>query len=85
MDEIKRCIQRERLRVVLVANSAMVLLYWDIGRLILDRQEREGCGAKVIDRLSEDLREGYPDMRGLSPRNLLFMRGFAEAYRMAKK
>ncbi|MCU0694147.1 MAG: DUF1016 N-terminal domain-containing protein [Polyangiaceae bacterium] len=76
--EIKQRIQQERLRVVMAANSAMVLLYWDIGRLILVRQEREGWGAKVIDRLSQDLREAYPDMKGFSSRNLLFMRSFAE-------
>jgi DUF1016 N-terminal domain len=64
LGEIKRRIQQERLRVVMTANSAMVLLYWDIGRMILDRQEREGWGAKVIDRLSADLREAYPDMQG---------------------
>ncbi len=58
--EIKRRIQAERLRTVMAANSAMVMLYWDIGRLILERQEREGWGAKVIDRLSADLREAYP-------------------------
>jgi len=80
LDEIKRRIQAERLRTVMAANSAMAMLYWDIGRLILDRQEKEGWGARVIDRLSADLREAYPDMRGLSSRNLLFMRSFAAAY-----
>ena len=80
LEEIKRRIQAERLRTVMAANSAMVMLYWDIGRLILERQEKEGWGARVIDRLSADLREAYPDMRGLSPRNLLFMRSFAVAY-----
>ncbi len=64
----------------MAANSAMVLLYWDIGRMILDRQEREGWGAKVIDRLATDLREGYPDMKGFSPRNLKYMRAFAAAW-----
>jgi predicted nuclease of restriction endonuclease-like (RecB) superfamily len=78
--EIKQRIGQERLRVVMAANSAMVLLYWDIGRLILDRQEREGWGAKVIDRLSADLRDAYPDMTGLSPRNLKYMRAFAAAW-----
>jgi predicted nuclease of restriction endonuclease-like (RecB) superfamily len=78
--EIKRRIQEERLRVVLAANSAMVLLYWDIGRVILDRQEREGWGAKVIDRLAADLREAFPDMKGFSPRNLKYMRAFAAAW-----
>jgi predicted nuclease of restriction endonuclease-like (RecB) superfamily len=78
--EIKQRIQRERLRVVLAANAAMVLLYWDIGRMILERQEQAGWGAKVIDRLSEDLRAAYPDMRGLSPRNLKYMRKFAAVW-----
>ena len=78
--EIKQRIQTARLRTVMAANSAMVTLYWDIGGLILERQEREGWGAKVIDRLSADLSAAYPDMSGLSPRNLLFMRSFAAAY-----
>jgi predicted nuclease of restriction endonuclease-like (RecB) superfamily len=80
LGDIKQRIQRERLRVVMAANSAMVLLYWDIGRVILERQEREGWGAKVIDRLSADLREAHPEMRGLSARNLKYMRSFAAAW-----
>ncbi len=80
LGEIKRRIREERLRVVMAANSAMVLLYWDIGRLILERQERAGWGARVIDRLAADLREAYPDMKGLSPRNLKYMRAFAAAW-----
>lgn len=78
--EIKRRIRQERLKVVLAANSAMVLLYWDIGRMILDRQDRAGWGAKVIDRLGHDLREAFPDMKGFSPRNLKYMRAFAAAW-----
>ncbi len=77
---IKARIREERLRVVLSANAAMVLLYWDIGRMILDRQERAGWGAKVIDRLAADLREAFPDMKGFSPRNLKYMRAFAAAW-----
>ena len=80
LEEIKQRIRTERLRVVMAANSAMVMLYWDIGRLVLERQEAEGWGAKVIDRLSADLREAYPDMSGLSPRNLKYMRAFAAAW-----
>jgi predicted nuclease of restriction endonuclease-like (RecB) superfamily len=78
--KIKHRIQQTRLRVVLAANSAMVMLYWDIGRMILDRQERAGWGAKIIDRLSTDLREAYPEMKGFSPRNLNYMRAFAAAW-----
>lgn len=80
LGEIKARIGQERLRAVLSANAAMIRMYGDIGRLILDRQAREGWGAKVIDRLSADLREAYPDMRGLSPRNLKYMRAFAVAW-----
>jgi len=80
LGEIKQRIQQERLRVVLTANAAMLTLYWDIGRRILDHQERAGWGAKVIDRLAADLREAFPDMKGFSPRNLKYMRAFAAAW-----
>ena len=69
LGQIKERIHSERLRVVLTTNAAMVMLYWDIGKAILDRQEQEGWGAKVIDRLSHDLRKAFPDMRDFSPRN----------------
>ena len=78
--EIKERISRERLRVVLAANAGLVLLYWEVGRAILDRQGREGRGARVIDRLSQDLCGAFPDMQGLSPRNLRYMRAFAAAW-----
>ncbi len=80
LTEIKSRIQSERIRVVLSANSAMVLLYWDIGNGILEQQKQQGWGAKVIDRLSFDLKNSFPDMSGLSPRNLKYMRKFAESW-----
>jgi len=64
----------------MAANSAMILLYWDIGRLILERQANKGWGAKVIDRLSADLRAVFPDMEVLSSRNLKYMRAFAATW-----
>lgn len=78
--DLKRRIAAERVRVALAANSAMVQLYWDIGQAILQRQAVEGWGAKIIDRLSADLRRAFPDMHGLSPRNLKYMRKFAEVW-----
>ena len=80
LGQIKERICSERLRVVSAANEAMVLLYWDIGKAILGRQEQEGWGAKTIDRLSHDLREAFPDLRGFSPRNLKYMRTFASVW-----
>jgi predicted nuclease of restriction endonuclease-like (RecB) superfamily len=78
---LKKRIQQERIKAVLSANCAMVMLYWDIGASILERQKTEGWGAKVIDRLSFDLKEAFPDMKGFSSRNLKYMRKFAESWR----
>jgi len=58
-------------------NAGMIELYWSIGNEILSRQKKEGWGAKVIDRLSADLKEAYPEMAGFSARNLKYMRKFA--------
>jgi predicted nuclease of restriction endonuclease-like (RecB) superfamily len=80
LHELKHLIQETRLRTVLTANAAMIQLYWDVGQRIRARQAREGWGAKVIDRLSSDLREAFPDMSGLSSRNLRYMRDFAAAW-----
>ena len=77
---IQQRVQQERARVILSANAALIQLYWDIGRLILDRQSRSGWGAKVIDRLGRDLRKSFPEMQGFSIRNLQFMRTFAEEF-----
>jgi predicted nuclease of restriction endonuclease-like (RecB) superfamily len=80
LNEIRSRIQQERLRVVMAANSALVLLYWDIGHMILQRQDSAGWGARVIDRLFKDLRDAFPDTKGFSPRNLKYMRAFAAAW-----
>ncbi len=78
--DLSRRIARERVRAVLAANSAMVMLYWEIGRAILVNQEKEGWGAKVVDRLSRDLKGAFPQMGGLSFRNLMYTRQFAETW-----
>jgi predicted nuclease of restriction endonuclease-like (RecB) superfamily len=64
----------------LAVNRELVLLYWQIGRDILDRQAEQGWGAKVIDRLAHDLRSAFPQMKGFSPRNLKYMRTFAHTW-----
>lgn len=79
LQNVKTHIQNSRLKAVMSANAALILLYWQIGQTILNRQTQEGWGAKVIDRLSFDLKDAFPDMRGFSPRNLKYMRTFAEA------
>jgi predicted nuclease of restriction endonuclease-like (RecB) superfamily len=56
----------------------MILLYWQIRRDILERQNQQGWGAKVVDHLADDLRREFPGMKGFSPSNLKYMRRFAE-------
>ena len=68
--QLKARVEQARLSTVMAANSALILLYWDIGRVILERQSKKGWGAGVIDRLAGDLRDAYPDMKGFSLRNL---------------
>lgn len=75
---LKSRIQGARQRALLSANAEQIQLYHDIGRDILERQSREGWGAKVIEQLSTDLRAAFPDMKGLSSRNLKYMKFFAE-------
>ena len=77
---LKRRVQKARLKAALSVNQELILLYWEIGQMILKRQRKEGWGAKVIERLAHDLRKEFPDMKGFSARNLKYMRSFAEAY-----
>lgn len=78
--DLKGRIHTAQQRATLAVNRELVLLYWQIGRDILARQAEQGWGAKVIERLAHDLRAAFPEMKGFSPRNLKYMRAFAEAW-----
>jgi predicted nuclease of restriction endonuclease-like (RecB) superfamily len=80
LQNLKSHIEQARLKAVMSVNRQMIQLYWEIGQFILDEQEKQGWGAKVIDSLAKDLRQSFPDMKGLSGRNLKYMRKFAESY-----
>ncbi|NSW78454.1 MAG: hypothetical protein HPY54_05430 [Chthonomonadetes bacterium] len=80
LESLKARIRQAQIRAALSVNRELVLLYWHIGREILQRQEQEGWGAKVIERLAQDLRREFPEMKGLSRANLFYMRAFAEAW-----
>ena len=80
LDGLKKRIRTAQVKAALSVNAELVLLYWHIGREILARQQQVGWGGKVIDRLARDLKREFPDMKGLSPRNLKYMRAFADAY-----
>jgi len=83
LQELKTRIRNAQVRAALAVNRELVLLYWSIGREILDRQGAEGWGTKVIERLAHDLQVEFPGIVGFSPRSLKYMRSFASAWREA--
>ncbi len=80
LQEIKTHLRNARVRAVLSANPIVIEAYWQAGKIILARQRESAWGAKVIDRLATDLKEAFPDMGGLSTRNLLAMKIFAREF-----
>ncbi len=77
---LKADVRRSRVKAALAVNRELVLLYWRIGSGILAKQKELGWGAKVVEQISLDLRLEFPEMKGFSPRNLKYMRSFAENY-----
>jgi len=80
LGDIKTAIQQARLRATLAVNTEMILLYWQTGKMIADRQHQEGWSAKVIPRLAADLKHEFADLKGFSERNLGYMLRFALEY-----
>ena len=78
LEEIKRHLQQARVRSVLAANTEVIAAYWQTGQIIVQRQLEQGWGAKVIDRLSSNLRHVFPGMGSLSAHNLLSMQLLAQ-------
>jgi len=80
LGDIKTRVRHAQHRAVLSANAEMILMYWDIGRMIVARQKEEGWGAKVLPRLSVDLKNELPEEKGFSLRNLKLMIQFYQSY-----
>ena len=80
LHDLKARIRSAQIKAILSVNRELTILYWQIGRDILRQQQKQRWGAKVIDRLEKDLRREYPEIKGFSPRNLKYMRAFAETY-----
>jgi predicted nuclease of restriction endonuclease-like (RecB) superfamily len=78
LTDVKGRIQTARLQVGRAVNRELVLLYWDIGRGIVERQKVLGWGDAVVERFATDLRAEFPDMHGFSRANVWRMRQFYE-------
>lgn len=75
-------LEQTQVHVIASANADMLFHYWKVGHFILYLQKKEGWGSKVIDNLSKAIRSQYPDKKGYSTRNLIYMCQFAKAYSM---
>lgn len=80
LQSLKERVSTSRYKAARTVNAELILLYHHIGTEILNRQNKHGWGAKIIDQLSKDLIAEFPEMKGFSTRNLKYMRQFAEAY-----
>jgi predicted nuclease of restriction endonuclease-like (RecB) superfamily len=80
LDRVSTHISTGHRRAVTAANTEALKSYWSIGQEILSRQNAEGWGTRVVDRLSADLKSRFPAAKGYSPRNLKYMRAFAAAW-----
>ncbi|MBX3276397.1 MAG: DUF1016 family protein [Acidobacteria bacterium] len=80
LSTLKERILHARTSAARAVNRELVLLYWDIGRGIVEKQQTAGWGDSVVERLAADLRAEFPDMRGFSPFNLWRMRQLSLEY-----
>src|SRR5438552_4262174 len=80
LEDLKGRVQTAQLKAARAVNRELIQLYWDIGRLIVERQEREGWGKGIVDRLARDIQKAFPGLAGFSPSNVSRMRAFYLAY-----
>ena len=82
LDSLKHRVRNSQAKAMLSVNRDLVSLYWDIGREIAKKQDHEGWGRNVVDRLAEDIQVVFPGISGFSRRNVFRMRAFFKAYGM---
>ena len=80
LNGLKEKIRQARFKAALTVNAQLLSIYWEVGQTIIQQENEDGWGAKTIERLSVDLKTEFEDMKGLSVRNLRYMREFAKAY-----
>lgn len=80
LKEIKEKVRTSQLKAAVAVNTELIKLYWEIGNAVYQKQQSEGWGAKVSEKLGNDLKSAFPDMKGFSPRNLRFMVQFTKEY-----
>ena len=85
LEQVKERVQQAQYTALKAVNRELIQLYWDLGRLIVERQEQYGWGKGVVEQLSKDLRREVAGVSGFSPQNLWYMREFYRTYRNTPK
>jgi len=85
LSEVKERIRSAQYEALRTANKELVALYWDIGAMITRRQNAEGWGKSVVERLANDLQQEFPGVKGFSVQNLWYMRQFYQEYQGSPK
>ena len=85
LKDIKTRIREAQYAALKAVNKELIALYWDIGKMIVERQKGNTWGKAVVVKLAEDLRKEFPETRGFSASNLWRMRRFYEAYHQSPK
>ncbi|HEV9035116.1 MAG TPA: PDDEXK nuclease domain-containing protein [Puia sp.] len=80
VQDLKEKIRRARIRAISAVNKEMLLIYWEIGKVISELEQEEGWGAGIVDKMAQDLKIEFPDFKGMSPRSLRYMREFYISY-----
>jgi predicted nuclease of restriction endonuclease-like (RecB) superfamily len=85
LEDLKTRVRTAQLKAAVAVNRELIQLYWDIGRLIVERQAAEGWGKSIVERLADDIQREFPGLAGFSRSNVFRMRAFYEAYAPAAK
>jgi predicted nuclease of restriction endonuclease-like (RecB) superfamily len=80
LEDIKKRIRKGQTKAILAANAELIAMYWDIGKMILQRQQTEGWGTHIIKNLATDMKNEVAELKGFSERNIGYMLSFAKAY-----
>jgi len=80
LNKLKEKIRSTQIKAVVKVNQELIQLYWEIGIAISEKQEKEGWGAKTIEKLAKDLKNAFPDTKGFSRTNISYMVQFAKEY-----
>jgi predicted nuclease of restriction endonuclease-like (RecB) superfamily len=82
INQLKEKIRTSRIKAAVSANKELILLYWELGKDIVQKQEKEGWGSKVLERVAQDLQNEFPGVEGFSKRNVFRMRAFYREYQI---